>query len=138
MTNISRVIAKEMAKSKGQVKIVRGNCIGHILPNVEWLKWLSYVPKFEEERIRYLSSKSSLELSLDEIEELKRYYKNRKFQRLFECYNNSTCTSDEYMQVFDYMCDESIEAFMITKLTSFELDVAKKKLLSYVMEMILN
>lgn len=125
---INRIMAKEMAKIDSNVKISTRNVIGNISPDIEWLKWLSYEPEFEKKRIEYFDSKKISELSLEELEEVTRYSRNKVFAKLFKVYGTSECSEEDYMKVYDYMCNESIEELMLSKLTSEELQYAKKEI----------
>ena len=77
MSNFNRIMAKEMARMGGKVKIIHGNVIGNISPDIEWIKWLSYEPEFEKKRIEYFDSKKISELSYEELEEASRYSRNK-------------------------------------------------------------
>ncbi len=128
MSNFNRIMAKEMARMGGKVKIIHGNVIGNISPDIEWIKWLSYEPEFEKKRIEYFDSKKISELSYEELEEASRYSRNKIFARLFKIYGTSECSEEDYMKVYDYMCNESIEKLMLSKLTSEELRYAKQEI----------
>ena len=120
-----RLLAEEIAKDSSGVKILPKYVVGTISPDIEWIKWLSYVPEFEKKRIEYFDSKKISELSLEELEEAKRYNRNKIFARLIKIYGTSECSKEDYMRVYDYMCNESIEELMLSKLTSEELRYAK-------------
>lgn len=128
MSNFNRIMAKEMARMGGKVKIIHGNVIGNISPDIEWIKWLSYEPEFEKKRIEYFDSKKISELSYEELEEASRYSRNKIFASLFKIYGTSECSEEDYMKVYDYMCNESIEKLMLSKLTSEELRYAKQEI----------
>lgn len=128
MSNINRIIAKEMSKMDGKAKIIHGNIVGNVSPDMEWIKWLSYEPEFEKKRIEYFDSKKKSELSYEELEEASRYSRNKIFARLFKIYGTSECSEEDYMKVYDYMCNESIEKLMLSKLTSEELRYAKQEI----------
>ena len=128
MSNFNRIMAKEMARMGGKVKIIHGNVIGNISPDIEWIKWLSYEPEFEKKRIEYFDSKKISELSYEELEEASRYSRNKIFARLFKIYGTSECSEEDYMKVYDYMCNESIEKLMLSKLTSEELRYSKQEI----------
>ena len=121
MSNLNRIMAREMARMGGMTKIVHGNVIGNVSPDIEWIKWLSYEPEFEKKRIEYFDSKKVSELSYEELEEASSYSRNKIFARLFKIYGTSECSEEDYMKVYDYMCNESIEELMLRKLTSEEL-----------------
>lgn len=124
----NRIMAREMAKSSDKVKIIHGNVVGNVSPNIEWVKWLSYEPEFEKKRIEYFDSKKISKLSLEELEEASRYSRNKVFARLFKIYGTSECSEEDYMKVYNYMCNESIEELMLSKLTSEELRYAKQEI----------
>ena len=124
----NRIMAREMAKIGGKVKIIHGNVVGNVSPNIEWVKWLSYEPEFEKKRIEYFDSKKISKLSLEELEEASRYSRNKVFARLFKIYGTSECSEEDYMKVYNYMCNESIEELMLSKLTSEELRYAKQEI----------
>ena len=46
---------------------------------------------------------------------------------LFKIYGTSECFEEDYMKVYDYMCNESIEELMLKKLTSEDYDMQDKK-----------
>ena len=123
----SNEMLKEMAKDG--VKVIPGNIFGNIMPDLEWLKWLSYEPKFEKERIAYLNSKKVTDLSYEELKEISTYKRNKIMAKLFKIYGTNKCKEEEYMLVYDYMVNESIEELMLSKLTKEELQYAKKEII---------
>jgi len=50
---------------------------------------------------------------------------------LFSLYGTSKCTEEEYMEVYNFMCNEPIERFMLKKLTLEELKYAREKINSF-------
>lgn len=129
MGGFNRIMAKEMSKSGGKVKVIHGNVFGNVSPDIEWSKWLSYEPEFERKRIEYFDSKKISELSYEEVKEASRYRRNKIFARLFKIYGTSECSEEDYMKVYDYMCNESIEELMLSKLTLEELQYAKQEII---------
>ena len=128
MSDFNRIMAKEMIKMGVNCKIIHGNIFGNISPDIEWNKWLSYESEFEKKRIEYLDSKRVSELSYEELEEAIGYRKNKIFAELFKIYGTSECFQEDYMKVYDYMCNESIEKLMLKKLTSEELKYAREEI----------
>ncbi len=126
--DFNRMLAREMSKIGSNVKIIHGKMVGNVSPDIEWIKWLSYEPEFEKKRIQYFDSKKVSELSYEELEESSRYSRNKIFARLFKIYGTNECSEEDYMSVYDYMCNESIEKLMLSKLTSEELEYAKKEI----------
>ena len=129
MSDFNRIMAREIAKMGGKAKIIHGNVIGNVSPDIEWIKWLSYEPEFEKKRIEYFDTKKESELSYEELEEASKYSRNKIFAKLFKIYGTSECSEEDYMRVYDYMCNESIEELMLSKLTSEELKYAKKEII---------
>lgn len=125
--SFDRVMAREMFKMGYRDKIIPGGN-GSVSPDVEWLKWLSYEPEFEKQRIKYFDSKKVSELSYEELEEAIGYSKNKALVKLFKAYGTDQCSEDDYMKVYDYMHNESIEKLMLSKLTLEELHYAKKEI----------
>lgn len=125
--SFDRVMAREMFKMGYRDKIIPGGN-GSVSPDVEWLKWLSYEPEFEKQRIKYFDSKKVSELSYEELEEATGYSKNKALVKLFKAYGTDQCSEDDYMKVYDYMHNESIEKLMLSKLTLEELHYAKKEI----------
>lgn len=127
MSSFNRMIVKQMAKT-GSVKIIPGNVTGHISPYTEWMKWLSYEPEFLKKRIEILEKKPVSLMTDEELKEISEYKKNRMLVKLFEVYGTCECSKENYMKVYDYMCNQSIEDLMLSKLTYEELNYAKKEI----------
>ena len=68
------------------------------------------------------------ELSYEELEEASKYSRNIIFARLFKIYGTDECSEEDYMRVYDYMCNESIEELMLSKLNYEELQYAKQEI----------
>ena len=128
MSNISKIMAKELNKSGSQVKFIYGNVFGNIPPIIEWIKWLSYEPEFEKNRIEHLNSKGSNNLSYEELNELDHYMKRKRMAQLFKKYDNMECSKEEYMEVYSYMSNESIITLMLDKLTIQEIKYANEEI----------
>lgn len=126
MGGIKDVFAREMLKSGA--KVIHGNMNGNVSPVVEWIKWLSYESEFEKQRIKYLHSKRVSELSYEELEEASIYSRNKTYARLFKIYDTSECSYENSMRVYDFMCNESIEELMLSKLSTEELHYAKQEI----------
>ena len=128
--DVGRMIAIEKARRSNKSKIIPKSVMDNISPDIEWLKWLSYESEFEKKRIEYFDSKKVSELSYEELEEASRYSRNKVFSRLFKIYGTDECSEEDHMRVYDYMCNESIEELMLSKLSSEELQYAKQEITS--------
>ena len=124
--DFSKEIVREMAGMGGT--FLYGNVVGNVSPDIEWIKWLSYEPEFEKKRIEYLDSKKVSELSYEELNEASIYSRNKMFAKLFKAYGTKECSEEDYIKVYNFMCEESIEKLMLSKLTVEELQYAKQEI----------
>lgn len=126
MENYNRMMAKMMADLGS--KVITGNVFGNVSPDIEWIKWLNYEPEFEIDRINYLENEKVSDLSIKDLEEIIRYRRNREFAKLFKQYGTGEISKEDYMRVYDFMSNESIDDLMLSKLTSEELRYAKQEI----------
>ena len=117
---------KELAGSK--VKIIHGAVKRNVEPPIEWIKWLSYIPDFQKSRIKYLESKMASDISLEELNEINQYKSQTRMATLFKLYGTNDISRDEYMEVYIYMTEHSIEDLMLSKLSKEELSYAKERI----------
>lgn len=127
--NLGRMMAREMAGS-GNMTLV-GDVTGNVNPYIEWIKWLEYEPEFLKLRIQELTSKEIENLSIDELEEIKKYKYLERILGLFKIYGTKEISKDGYMEVYDFMVNNKIEDLMLSKLTKEELISAKEKIEYY-------
>lgn len=116
-----------MLASSG-AKIIHGEFMGNVDSYKEWIKWLSYVPEFQKVRIQELNSKPVEELTLEELDEIRSYNSQIRMLELFKRYGTSKISQDEYMEVYDFMVNQSIDELMLSKLSSKELKYAKAQI----------
>ncbi len=124
--SFNRMMANMMAGSSA--KVIHGEVIGNVDPYMEWIKWLSYVPEFQKVRIQELNSKPVEELTLEELDEIRSYNSQIRMLELFKRYGTSKISQDEYMEVYDFMVNQSIDELMLSKLSSKELKYAKAQI----------
>ena len=127
MNDFNREMAMLMAGTGS--KAVHGKMIGNVSPYIEWIKWLSYIPDFQKKKIQEINNKAAKDLSLTEINELREYLNQKRMLGLFKMYGSTVITKDEYMEVYDYMCFESIDKLMLSKLSKKELEYAKQEII---------
>ena len=120
MNDFNREMAMLMAGTESMA--IHGATIGNVSPYIEWIKWLSYTPDFQKKKIKELNNKVAGDLSLKELYELCEYLNQQRMLRLFKIYGTTKISKDEYMEVYDYMCRESIDKLMISKLSKKELE----------------
>ena len=124
--SFNKVVANMMAGRN--IKIIHGEVVGNANPYIEWIKWLSYIPKFQEVRLQELSSKKVEELTGEEIDELNTYKRQNRILKLFKLYGTKEISKDEYMEVYNFMVNQSIDELMLSKLTIEELRYAKSQI----------
>lgn len=112
-------------------KVVPKFCAGQIDPYIEWVKWLSYESSYEKQIMDLVSIKTVLEISNEELDEISRIKRNKMFAELFKKYGTDECSKEESIMVYNYMCTESIESLMMSKLSSNELSEAKEKIIYF-------
>ncbi len=124
--SFNKVVANMMAGSN--IKIIHGEVVGNANPYIEWIKWLSYIPKFQEVKLQEVSSKKVEELTGEEIDELNTYKRQNRMLKLFKLYGTKEISKDEYMEVYNFMVNQSIDELMLSKLTIEELRYAKSQI----------
>ncbi len=67
-------------------------------------------------------------MTLKELDELKVYQSQIRMLELFKIYGTDKISKDEYMEVYDYMVNQSIDELMLSKLSTKELKYAKEKI----------
>lgn len=129
MSNFSKMMISNIVKNTGTRlgTVVPGEQIPGIDSLKEWIKWLSYKPSFEQEKITSISLKTVTDLTVDDLETLLQYKKEEKMTLLFKKYKSNECTADEFMEVYNYMSN-SITDLMLRKLTRSELEAANMEL----------
>ena len=127
--SFNREMANIMAGSGA--KVIHGEIMGNVDPYIEWIKWLSYVPTFQQLRIKELNSKKIEDVSLEELDEIRNYKKQKRMSKLFRIYGSSDISKEEYMEVYNYMVNQSIDELMLSKLTSEELKYAREQIKYY-------
>lgn len=113
----------------GKPKIIHGNITNIEFSWIEWIKWLSYEPEFQKLRKQSLNSKMVKDLSIDELDEIRKYKKQEEMAKLFKMhYENKEISESQYIEIYNFMANESIENIMITKLSSEELSYVKNEI----------
>lgn len=127
--NLGRIIARELAG--GEAKIICGNPGSSINSYMEWLKWISYVPSSQESKIKDIKEKEINALSINGLEELRKYETERRIEKLFFNYGSVNISKEEYLEVYDYMEQNSIVDLMLSKLSKEEIKAAEHKIRTY-------
>ena len=97
----------------------------------EWMKWLTYIPDFKERQIKEINKKRIDELSCEELEIVLKSKKEDRMLDLLNKFNSNTIKEDEYIEIKNYMDNESIEDLMKSKLTDKELQDAMHNIKNY-------
>ena len=125
--DIDRIILNEILKSNKKTGTIR---INDELA-MEYLKWISYIPKKNKETINVILSKESVELTLDEINILNRFKEEKKLTEILKRYFSNDYLNSDVLKVYDLMKKESIEKIIREKLTKDELEEANKIVAEY-------
>ena len=96
----------------------------------EWLKWLEYEP-LRQQQIRKAMNEVAKNLTLDELEEIIAYKKEKAIAELFKKIKTRQITEAEYAKVTNYMLYESLEGLMFSKLDKSELLAAKMEIMRH-------
>ena len=95
---------------------------------MQYLKWLKYISKEEQEKINIILNKKSNELTNEEISQLKLYKKFQNIIPVFERYLSDKSRNSDLLTVYDFMKNISLYDLMISKLSSDELQLAQTKI----------
>lgn len=122
------------------LKIVLSDVFGVINPYKEWIKWLSYYSEDTKNRLNEIINKPNESLSFDEMREYEKFREQLKALVLLNRYLDDNLTNSQYKFLLDFICNESIEEYMKSKLSKEELESAKEKINKYsnVPKVILN
>lgn len=126
--SIHNILINEMSKSDGKVKFLHGGSMPNISPDIEFYKWLSY--EFDEikERKNYLNRILPENLTIEQLEELKRYREYKVYAEIFSKYAfGKKVTQQEYKIACDFMLKNNIFSIAKFKLGSEEVAKAKQQ-----------
>ena len=87
--------------------------------------------RFSKKIINELQNKKVIELLLSELDELRENLYQKRMLDLIKIYGTEQISKDEYMEVYDYIKNESIDRIMLSKLTKEELDYVKENISKY-------
>lgn len=125
--NLSRIIAKQFA-GFSTVKVFPKINLEKLEQDAEWIKWLTYSLLQRKEQVTELQQKGIDLISAKELEFLLNYAKDEKILMSLNHVRNSTASSDEAMEVYDFLKTNSIVRFMEHTLRTDELELAKERL----------
>ena len=112
-------------------KIVLADVFGIINPYKEWIKWLSYYSEDTKNRLNEIINKPNESLSFEEMREYEKFREQLKALVLLNRYLDDNLTNTQYKFLLNFMCNESIEDYMKSKLSKEELGSAKEKINKY-------
>ena len=125
MEQIPKEVIKVFAKEGG--KIIPADDSFNLY--MEWVKWLDYVPTFEQEKINKLIKKKNK--TSEEYRKVGNYYYYKKMAELFKEYGTKNMDIEDYEEVLMFMKQNSIEEYMNKKLSKEEIELAKEKIDNY-------
>lgn len=125
---IDDVINHNIMKN-GNVKVIP--CKGLIISNFdvvrEWIKWLSYEPLFEKEKMDKYSNTSIYDLGEEDLRFINSYNSRKKILPIIKKYSENTFTLEEGKKAYDFLTENSLSKLMLDKLTKEELIDARCK-----------
>ena len=124
--NSMRSVIREMLAGEKGVKILQISPTGNDLAEEEWIKWLNYIPPFQQERVNRLLSKTAFDLTDDEIEELRIYKKEMKMASIAKIYGEEKINKKDALEYIDYANQRNLEQLIKRKLTSEEYKKARE------------
>ena len=125
MEQIPKEVIKLFAKEGG--KIVPHDDSFNLY--MEWVKWLDYVPTFEQEKINKLIKKKNK--TSEEYRKVGNYYYYKKMAELFKEYGTKNMDMEDYEEVLMFMKQNSIEEYMNKKLSKEEIELAEGQIDNY-------
>ncbi len=123
--DLRKILAKEMAK--GNNKMLPNSLLGSLTSDMEWIKWLS----FQTEKQKILKKKEKNFLTDEDRKELDRYLEEDRIASLLKLYGSDKITISEYLECYDFMRENDIEEYLLSKLTKEELEVGREKIKYY-------
>ena len=115
-----RSVIRELLAGEKGVKILQISPTGNDLAEEEWKKWLNYIPLFQQERINSILSKTAIDLTDDEIEELRIYKKEMKMASIAKIYGEEKIDKKDALEYIDYANQRNLEQIIKRKLTKEE------------------
>lgn len=123
--DLRKILAKEMAK--GNNKMLPNSLLGSLTSDMEWIKWLS----FQTEKQKILKKKEKNFLTDEDRKELDRYLEEDRIASLLKLYGSNKITISEYLECYDFIRENDIEKYLLSKLTKEELEVGREKIKYY-------
>ena len=124
-------MVRELLEVGKEFKMICGDVFGNVDPYIEWIKWLSYEPEFILEKVEEISNKKVAEITESERKLINKFKEDQEMARLFKIYGTNEINKAEYMKVYKYMNEKSIENLILRKLTKEELEYAKDQIKYY-------
>ena len=123
--DLRKILAREMAK--GNNKMLPNSLLGSLTSDMEWIKWLS----FQTEKQKILKKKEKNFLTDEDRKELDRYLEEDRIASLLKLYGSNKITISEYLECYDFIRENDIEKYLLSKLTKEELEVGREKIKYY-------
>lgn len=127
--NINEIILKELINGKSLDEKASIKINTELA--MEYLKWISYIPKNEQLKVNCILSKTARRLSLKEISILQKFKKNQELVEILKRYRSDKCLNKDVLDVYNLMNRKSLEKIIREKLTKDELEEANKIVAEY-------
>ncbi len=130
--NVSSAIDEKMLNNGKKIISKPGMFIsGKLNPVDEWIKWLSFEPDFEKEKMNEYSSKGIYNLEENELKFINEYNTRKRILPVLKKYNNNESSMEESKEAFNFLTEHSLIKLMLDKLTMDELKEAREKIRKY-------
>ena len=127
--NVNEIILKELINGKSLDEKASIKINTELA--MEYLKWISYIPKNEQLEVNCILSKTARRLSLKEISILQKFKKNQELVEILKRYCSDKCLNKDVLDVYNLMNRKSLEKIIREKLTKDELEEANKIVAEY-------
>ena len=117
---MSKITALDYIMATQGIKIMHLGPLGPNYSEREWIKWLEYIPEFQQQRINYLLKKETSKLTNSEIEELRSFRKEMKVRTISKNYENEETSVGDRLEYMAYSTQKNLDSIIRKKLTDEE------------------
>ena len=101
----------------------------------KYFMWLSYIPTKEQEILKLLSAQPNYALTQSDLKKLKKAQKQVKQSEMFLRYLRNKASKKDYLAIYDFINQFSIEKILLKKLTKEETEYAENEINKYYLDL---
>ena len=124
----NKYLSKQAIKSNKLGRNINSEELNGISVDLEWIKWISYSPKFEKKKMKKIFSKKVEKMGYRELIDISKYKKRLHILNILNYYSSKKCSDEEYSELINYLNSEDIEELMLDKLTVEEYLYARERI----------